>query len=118
MPRISRRDQFQRLARKLRKAAPTQHPVRIRRESAGKGRLADCALEVSGRSRRFVIRIRPEARFQEALDSLIHEWAHALAWSVGHPTLTDHDEVWGVCLSKAYRAVFPDPGPDAGNAQQ
>lgn len=62
----------------------------------------------SGRKRRFLIVIRPEANYLEATDSLIHEWAHCLAWSEGHPTLTDHDEVWGVCVSKCYRAIFPD----------
>jgi hypothetical protein len=35
--------------------------------------------------------------------TLIHEWAHAMAWD---GTVTgDHDETWGVAYSRAYRAV-------------
>ena len=108
MPRLPRRDQFRRHVAKLRAAVPACAPVSVRRESPSHGRLAECALDGSGRNRRFVIRIRPEARFNEALDSLIHEWAHALSWTDGHPSLTDHDEMWGVAFSRCYRVIFPD----------
>lgn len=110
--RPTRRDQFSKRIARLRELAPPIYPVSVRRVSPDDPKnLADCSLIRKGRSRSFLIRIRPEAGWIEATDSLIHEWGHALAWSEGHPTLTDHDPVWGVCFSKAYLAVFPDPPP-------
>ena len=115
MPRPTRAQVFKRCVSKLRKHAPPFFPVTVRRgRPLTPKALAECGLERVGGGWRFVIVIRKEARHQEAIDSLLHEWAHALSWSEGHPTLTDHDETWGVCYSKVYRVIWPEEGPKDG----
>lgn len=47
-----------------------------------------------------------------ALDVLIHEWAHCIVF--GAASWEDpHDAMWGVALSRCYRAVV-DPGDSQG----
>lgn len=65
----------------------------------------------------FVIRLNWSLGEHEAVETLIHEWAHALAWNFSHDNLSrpgvatrdeweraTHDEAWGLAYSKAYRA--------------
>jgi hypothetical protein len=70
--------------------------------------MGDCDL----RRKAFHIRISDRASYHEALDTLVHEWGHALSWSVGHPSLTAHDEHWGLAFSRVYRALYPDEPPE------
>lgn len=44
----------------------------------------------------------------EVIDTLIHEWAHAMAWTPAHPSVTDHAPEWGLAYSKCYQAVIED----------
>jgi hypothetical protein len=39
------------------------------------------------------------------LDLLIHEWAHALAWSHDE-CAEDHDAAWGIAHARVYRYVI------------
>jgi hypothetical protein len=63
----------------------------------------------------FVIRLSDELEEEGAVDSLIHEWAHALAWNLEHDRLAkstrmtrEHFDVathgpdWGVAYSRVY----------------
>lgn len=65
----------------------------------------------------FVIRLNWRLGEHEAVETLVHEWAHALAWNYSHDNLSrqgtatrdeweraTHDEAWGLAYSKAYRA--------------
>lgn len=45
---------------------------------------------------------------QELLDSLAHEWAHALSWTHAVSTLEDHDAAWGVAYARCYQATVED----------
>ena len=108
MPRPTRSTAFQARVKKLRAELPPAYPVTVRRGRVDPGNVAEASLSRVGGRKRFVIVIRREADFAEATDSLIHEWAHCLAWSDGHPVLTAHDEMWGVAFSRAYRCLFPD----------
>lgn len=54
-------------------------------------------------------RPRPMTRL-ELIDTLVHEWAHALAWP-GVPdefTLDRHDAAWGVAYARCYQTVVED----------
>jgi len=45
----------------------------------------------------------------ELADTLIHEWAHVLAWSgLTHESFGAHDAEWGVAYSRCYQAVVED----------
>lgn len=47
---------------------------------------------------------------QELVDSLMHEWAHAMAWpGVGDEhALEAHDAAWGVAYARCYQTVVED----------
>lgn len=84
------------------------HPVHLRLCAVAEPDLADTSLMGRGKSKRFLIRIRPELDYQFAVYLLSHEWAHAVAWNPeAHPALVDHDEVWGIAFSRVYRALIP-----------
>jgi len=44
----------------------------------------------------------------DARETLIHEWAHCMAWHSDHSQLQDHGPAWGVAYASAYRAVVED----------
>lgn len=94
--------------RDLRDECPCMYPVRVRRAPVSKNDNANVRLLGRGRARYFDIRISPGACFQLAVQCLVHEWAHCLAWSESHPSLTDHDEITGIAWSRTYRTLFPD----------
>ena len=54
------------------------------------------------------IRINKTAPLIAQVDSLIHEWAHALL--AGTHAFEDHDALWGVCYAQCYRAVYEPDG--------
>lgn len=55
----------------------------------------------------FRIRIRSDVEYQFQVQLLIHEWAHAIAWTPqnGPGTLDDHDELWGLAYARVYREL-------------
>jgi hypothetical protein len=66
------------------------------------------------RPTRFLIRLNDQMGEPQAVDTLVHEWAHALAWSYSLDSLAkaapavfeaaSHDETWGCAYSRVYRA--------------
>ena len=59
-----------------------------------------------GRLVKITIRINSKARWSIKVDSLMHEWAHAMEWeanwAVNSPK-KEHGETWGVWYAKIYR---------------
>ncbi len=66
---------------------------------------------------RFVIRLATWLDQEQAIETLLHEWAHALAWShsldriVESPDVTQaefellsHDGTWGLAYSRVWQA--------------
>jgi hypothetical protein len=84
----------------LKHLVPLAHPVRVTRakmdDSSG-----DCDLKE--KPSRFHIRIDSSMDELGAIETLIHEWAHARAW-VEHTD--DHSPYWGVAFSECYRALY------------
>lgn len=109
---------YQTTLQALREECPTAmgFPVTVRRTSRVGPCFAWCNTTRDGKGFRIVLRthIRDrdgtvrEVTFHETRDSLVHEWAHAMAWTPEHPSLTDHSPVWGVKFAEAYRAVIED----------
>ena len=88
----------------LKKKCPLAYPVSVRRISM-KGFDGDCTLH----SKKFFIRINKSLVEGAAMDTLIHEWAHARAWNHLHDKLSweefeerSHDASWGVAYSEVY----------------
>ncbi len=51
------------------------------------------------------IRIMRNLTDDEAVDALVHEWAHAMDEYYNGPPTEIHRNSWGECYSKAHRAV-------------
>lgn len=89
----------------LKKKCPAAFPVSVRRV-----RLVDLDGDCSLGKKRFFIRINREISESSAIDTLLHEWAHAIAWNHLHDSLDwqefekrSHDASWGVAYSEVYR---------------
>lgn len=51
----------------------------------------------------FQIKINGKKSFALKIDTLIHEWAHALTWFGAETHNEDHSAEWGVQYAKIYR---------------
>jgi predicted SprT family Zn-dependent metalloprotease len=65
------------------------------------------ARDAAGRPSHFVIVVRT-APWDVMKDTLLHEWAHAIAWTEGHETTEDHGPEWGLAYSRVYQEIV-DP---------
>jgi hypothetical protein len=103
----------------LRAECPTamHYPVRVRKSSLPTKWYG--WTNYDERKRRFTITLktrildkftnrRRAVTYGEMQDCLMHEWAHAMAWTPEHSSVTDHDAAWGVAYSRTYAAVVED----------
>ncbi len=96
---------FRRQCRKLRKLAPLSVPVRIRR-----CRLKNwCGRVVvhehsNGRPKHINIYVSDKLDLDSTIDTLIHEWAHALAYDRHRAPVDQHDGVFWLAHGEVYRA--------------
>lgn len=96
---------YKRLVSILKKRCPAAFPVSVRRVKIS-GLDGDCALG----HKRFYIRINKDISESSAIETLLHEWAHARAWNHLHDSMSahefeekTHDASWGVAYSEVYR---------------
>ena len=105
-------NEFRSLVQKLREQCPTGKPVVIRTSWMHSAIQGACIRRKS----RFVIRLNNRLDEQEAIETVLHEWAHALAWNysldrlAGEPgtsmeafNAASHDEAWGCAYSRVWR---------------
>ena len=105
-------DHFREVLRALREHCPAGKPVVIRAAKLAPTTLGECGRRTS----RFVIRINNRLWEREAVETLLHEWAHALAWNFTLDRLArkpdvkpaefqqaGHDEAWGCAYSRVWR---------------
>lgn len=103
---------FRQILAGLREHCPAAMPVVVRGAWLGETTLGTC----SRRDSRFVIRLNHRLAETEAVDTLLHEWAHALSWNLSLDNLLDqtevsaedfqqacHDEAWGCAYSRVWR---------------
>jgi hypothetical protein len=86
---------FKDTVRWLRKLHP-DIPFGVRRCKTPADRNGDCRWIYD----RFILRVSKDLPEDLAIDVLLHEFAHALAW--GHEP--DHGRVWGARYARLYRA--------------
>jgi hypothetical protein len=89
----------------LRAQLPCPHPVRVRMRHMKKD-IGQCSLverSKSGCSFEIVLcyKLGPTLEWH----ALVHEWAHAFAWTTEHPDLDDHGPLWGVAYAEVYRVA-------------
>jgi hypothetical protein len=99
----------------LRDQCPTAMPVVVRTSWMPDTILGQCIR----RRHRFVVRLNDQMGEPQAVECLLHEWAHALAWNFSldrlsklpglDPAVFDracHDEAWGCAYSRVWRAYL------------
>ena len=96
---------YKKLVSILKKKCPAAFPVSVRRVKMV-NLDGDCWLG----KKKFFIRINRDISESSAIDTLLHEWAHARAWNHIHDSLNcyefekvAHDALWGVAYSEVYR---------------
>ena len=109
---------FRRVLAHLRSSCPAARPVVVRTSYMSHTIAGECRVRPS----RFVICLNDTMGQDEAIETLLHEWAHALAWNytvdrlMVTPGMTDeafqqacHDEAWGCAYSKVWRKYIQMP---------
>lgn len=108
-------DAFKEVVAILRERCPAAKPVVIRTSSLPAATLGECIR----RRERFVVRLNKNLDEPLAVETLCHEWAHALAWNFSIDRLARdpdvdrelleaaaHDEAWGCSYSRVWRAYL------------
>lgn len=86
---------YKRLVQLLKKEHSPNLPVKVRRVSVPFNNDGDC----QKKDGYFLIRIERTLEEHEAIETLLHEWAHLLVWD----HTQKHTNEWGVAYSKMYR---------------
>jgi len=105
--------EFRQVLAGLRALLPPAKPVVVRTSWMPSTTLGECAK----RTEKFVIRLNDQMTEAQAVETLLHEWAHALAWNFSLDRLArtpgvspeefsraSHDEAWGCAYSRVWRA--------------
>jgi len=100
-----------RVAEKLRIYLPPRRPVVVLTGRQLSGKQGDCGVV----GRKFQIRVSRELPMSQAIDVLLHEWAHALSWDACVGKVANsrsisahefdrlaHGPKWGIAYSKVY----------------
>lgn len=108
-------DEFRSVLAYLRDSCPTAKTVVVRTSWLPENILGECAR----RKTSFVIRLNNKLDEQAAIETLLHEWAHAMSWSYSLDHLANqpdvdpreferasHDEAWGCAYSRVWRAYL------------
>ena len=100
---------FDKVLRVLRKECPVSKPVRVSIKSLGRQKLCgSCTayLSAKGKIESFLIEIDSNMSIASAIDTLLHEWAHAMdKESNGIPT-EPHRNSWGECYARTWRVYL------------
>jgi hypothetical protein len=103
---------FKKVLAHLRETCPAAKPVIVRTGWLPSGNLGECIR----RPERFVIRLSDKLNEALALETLLHEWSHAIAWNFTLDALARnpdvdrekfeaeaHGEAWGCAYSRVWR---------------
>jgi len=121
------RRRFRQVLRALRHECPLLLPARVvlesrrpplpRRESYGPAHWCGWSSVTPGPGFRIVVRTHVYERGarrsrplypSEAVETLVHEWAHCMSWTEDHITLEDHGPLWALSYGICYRAIIED----------
>ena len=108
-------EEFKGVLAGLRAQCPTAMPVVVRTSWLPDTILGQCVR----RRHRFVVRLNDQMGEPQAVECLLHEWVHALAWNFSLDRLAKlpgvdpaefdracHDEAWGCAYSRVWRAYL------------
>jgi hypothetical protein len=97
---------FQQVARKLRKDFPLRQPLKIVRKDLAHQKLCGSCLTYLNEDssiKKFVLEIDSNLSAVLAVETLLHEYAHALDQSYNGVATEAHRASWGVCYAQLWR---------------
>jgi hypothetical protein len=101
------RREFDHVLRMIRKECPISVPIRVVSRNLETERLCgSCTTYVFQDSsiEKFLIEIDNSLTRISAVDTLLHEWAHAMDQDRNGVTTDSHRDSWGLCYAEAWRA--------------
>lgn len=102
----SRSKKLSQVLRVLRTHCPITKPIRVVCKNLHKDRLCGCCIAYvnqRGKITRFVIQIDSNLGQLAAIDTLLHEWAHALDQDMNGMAVEPHRDSWGECYAQIWR---------------
>jgi len=73
-------------------------------------KIKDCFGYCYEKETHFILVINKESNYYQKIDTIIHEYAHAITMSErkynSKDEKTEHDARWGICYSQAYRCYL------------
>lgn len=103
MARLTTATKWRRLLRWLRNTYPANYPVRVERRRRSTKEKELCGYCVF-RTNQFFVFVDRRQDWALQVDTLIHEWAHALTWHGNDDD--DHGPEWGLAYAMLYRAFL------------
>ena len=100
---------FDRVLRQLREECPIKTPIKVQTKDLSKEKLCGCCiayLSEKGKIEKFVIEIDRNMPVPTAIDTLLHEWAHAMDKEANGIPLEPHRNSWGECYAKTWRVYL------------
>lgn len=98
---------FHAVLRMLRRECQVARPIRVVSKDLNREKLCGCCvayLDISGKVSRFVLEIDSNLSPVTAIDTLLHEWAHALDQVSNGVIGEPHRSSWGKCYARVWRA--------------
>lgn len=96
---------YRKIIKLLKEHCPPNYPISVRRVSL-KGYDGLCKKKEG----KFFIKINRDLNEKTAIDTLLHEWAHARCWTSVHDEMsveefnrTVHGDHWGLAYAEVYR---------------
>ncbi len=100
---------FDRVLRALRTECAVREPVQVVTKSLKTQKMCGCCLTYksgNGKITNFRIEIDNELSWLTAIDSLLHEWAHAMDQSRYGSFSEPHRASWGRCYARVWRCYI------------
>jgi hypothetical protein len=97
---------FDKVLRELRKECPISVPIRVTTKDLTGEKLCGCCtayLSQKGVIENFVIEIDADMPVATAIDTLLHEWAHAMDKQSNGIPMEPHRNSWGECYARVWR---------------
>lgn len=95
------RQKLHSVVNELREKLPPKYPVSVRIGAMPKS-YSDCSGLTFKIGKRYIIYVKQSLNWDGAIDTLLHEWAHTLAWA----GKVDHDPKWGIAFAKCWREII------------
>jgi hypothetical protein len=100
---------FDKVLRQLRRECPISLPIKVVTKDLTEEKLCGCCvayIDNKGKIEKFIIEIDRNMPVHTAIDTLLHEWAHAMDKEANGIPLEPHRNSWGECYARTWRVYM------------